>query len=195
MKTFAFLICLLTLSASCTQNQNADKTTSGSTSGGSSASEMALAYVNTDSLLMYYEYYDELKKDFEAKKNTAQKQLLGRRNTLQDEFMSAQKRVQAGLVSANEQKKMEDDFAAKQQQLMAYEQDVTEGLMAEEKKLNEDLYKAVTTFIKEEFNKDKRYKIVLGITESGSVFYADPALDVTKPVLDGLNKKYRENKK
>lgn len=193
MKNFSLILCLFALFASCTQNQssNGGQNAAATTSTG----ELPLAYVNTDTLLMYYEYYDELKKDFEGKKNTAQKQLLGRRNTLQDEFTNAQKRVQAGLVSVNEQKKLEEEFAVKQQQLMAYEQDVTEGLMAEEKKLNDELYKAVTSYVKDEFNKDKRYKIILGITENGSVFYADPALDVTKQVLEGLNKKYRDEKK
>lgn len=197
MKKFSIILsafAIIVFLAACNQTKQDGNTTSNTSNASGNDVMGGFAYVNTDTLLTYYEYYDELKKEFDTKKTNAQKQLLNRRGVLQDEVISAQKRAQAGLLSVNEQKKLEEDLGAKQQQVMQYEQDVTEGLMAEEKKMNEELYKKVTTYIKEEFNKDKKIKIVMGITEGGGMFYVDPSMDITKAVLEGLNKKYQDEK-
>lgn len=44
-----------------------------------------------------------------------------------------------------------------------------------------------------EYNKDKKYAIIIS-NEPGLVFYKDSTMDITKDLLEGLNKEYRKNK-
>ena len=43
------------------------------------------------------------------------------------------------------------------------------------------------------FNADKRFKLIITSQGYSTLLYADPALDITKPVLNGLNDRYRGN--
>ena len=60
---------------------------------------------------------------------------------------------------------------------------------AYQKKLREDL----DAFIKE-YNADGRYKMIVSKT-GDNVLYADPSVDITNDVVDGLNKIYKSSKK
>ncbi len=43
------------------------------------------------------------------------------------------------------------------------------------------------------FNADKRFKLIITSQGYSTLLYADPALDITKPILNGLNDRYRGN--
>ena len=80
-----------------------------------------------------------------------------------------------GQALQNFQAKIENEMAA-----------ATE---AYQKKLREDL----DAFIKE-YNADGRYKMIVSKT-GDNVLYADPSVDITNDVVDGLNKIYKSSKK
>jgi len=44
-----------------------------------------------------------------------------------------------------------------------------------------------------EYNKDKRYAIIIS-NEPGLVFYKDSTMDITRDLLEGLNKMYGKKK-
>ena len=66
--------------------------------------------------------------------------------------------------------------------------------MAEEEQvmLNQIQY-SITEYLKE-FNKDYQYGVILSTTTAGPIFNADPKLDITTVLLEGLNKKYASEK-
>ena len=68
------------------------------------------------------------------------------------------------------------------------------GEMAEEEQvmLNQIQY-SITEYLKE-FNKDYQYGVILSTTTAGPIFNADPKLDITTVLLEGLNKKYASEK-
>ena len=46
-----------------------------------------------------------------------------------------------------------------------------------------------------EFNAGDKFDMVIGYSKGGGVLYAKEDLDITKSVLEGLNKKYADDKK
>lgn len=68
------------------------------------------------------------------------------------------------------------------------------GELAEEEQvlLNQIQY-SIVEFLKE-FNSDYRYGMIISTTGAGPVLHANPAFDLTKEVLAGLNKKYTQTK-
>ena len=51
----------------------------------------------------------------------------------------------------------------------------------------------ITEYLKE-FNKDYRYSVILSTSTGGPIYNADPKLDITTVLLEGLNKKYAADK-
>jgi outer membrane protein len=65
-------------------------------------------------------------------------------------------------------------------------------LSADESKLLNDVYEQVQAFMKE-YAKDNGIDLILSHTRGGAMWYATDAIDVTKSVVEGLNKKYNAN--
>ncbi len=148
-----------------------------------------VAYIATDSLYAYYNFYKNLLNEFQDKQQKAQIQLQNRLRKLEDEGISYQKRAQAGLMSQNDIQKAEQDFARKQQELQSYQQTVSAGLAEEEQVLNKRILKNITDFLKE-YTKEHNYDIILNYTPGNVLWHVGETLDITQDVLDGLNEAY-----
>jgi len=77
---------------------------------------------------------------------------------------------------------------------MAYRDKNAQELAQEEGKKTEDILNKIHEYLKE-FNGGDKYDMVIGYSKGGGVLYAKEDLDITKQVLEGLNKKYAEDKK
>ncbi len=157
------------------------------------AGGIPVAYINSDSLVTNYKLLDEMRKSLEAKKGSAEKQLQGRGAKLEEEMGSFQRRAQAGLLSNNEMKSGQEALLQKRDELLAYEKQLTSGLMEEEKLMNVRLYDSLMSYLKE-YNKDSKYKYILNYSKGGAFFMADEKLDITNEVVKGMNLRYDSNK-
>lgn len=160
---------------------------------GAAAGDAQIVYVNTDSLINNYEFFADVQKELQEKREKAQKQLAVRSQNFQEEMVSAQRRAQAGLLTPNQEKELTQQLAQKEQEIMAYRETVTAGLMEEEKILNNRLYDSLMSYLKT-YNKDKNYRFIFGYSKGGGILLANEGLDITKTVLNGLNDKYKGEK-
>lgn len=90
-------------------------------------------------------------------------------------------------------KAVEEDLGKKQQNLQMYQQTISQQLMEEESKLNRELYDRVTAYLKK-FATEKDLHFVLKFDVSSDVLYAGDALDVSQDVIQGLNSEYEQEK-
>jgi outer membrane protein len=51
------------------------------------------------------------------------------------------------------------------------------------------LYAKLSSYLKE-YNKGKNYTFILGYQKGGGILFANDSLDITREVLDGLNKEF-----
>jgi outer membrane protein len=58
-------------------------------------------------------------------------------------------------------------------------------------KKTEEFYGNIFEYIKS-YNKENGYEFVLGYSKGGGILFADASLDVTKKIVEGLNKEYKE---
>jgi outer membrane protein len=185
----AAILAITAIVVSCNKEQS--KTASSAT--GTSATNLDVVYVNSDSLLTNYEYFKAVQKTFEEKSKKAQADLQAKGAAFQREVAAYQQN--AGSLSADQRASTEERLARKQQELATYNQNAGNALANEEATENEKLYNKVADFLKVHA-KEKGYKIVLTYSKSNpAVLYADESLDVTKDVLAGLNAEYNKNKK
>jgi len=152
-----------------------------------------IAYINLDSLTNNYDMYRDLKGAYEQKVTRLQNDLAARGRSLDKEIADFQDKVEKGLVTRATAGQMQDDLGKKQQNLMQYRDKVTGDLAEEEQVLLNRIHFSIVDFLKE-YNAGFRYSMILSTTAGGPILNADPALDITKDVVKGLNRIYAENK-
>ncbi len=149
-----------------------------------------IAYVNSDSLLANYDYFKDQQAALEQKAKQLQSEYENRAKGLQGEITAFQRT--SGQMTINQAKAAEEDLRNKQQNLMQYQQNLSNQLMQEEGKVNEELYQNVSDYLKE-LGKSNDFKVVLTYTKGSGVLYADDSLDITRQVVADLNERYKSN--
>jgi outer membrane protein len=151
-----------------------------------------IVYVNSDSLLDKYDYYKKVKKSLEDKSQSMQIDAEQKQKAFQNEVQAYQKNA-FNLTPA--QKKNEEARLGKEnQQIQAFQQNLSQELAQESQDVNDKLNSRIRTYL-EGFSKENHCKMVLGYsTKGGSLLYAQPGLEVTNKVIKGLNEAYAKEK-
>lgn len=175
-------------------SKNANASTTASSSSSNSSTEGDIAYINIDSLTVYYDFYVEIKARSEKNQIEAGRQFQQQEVQLQSEAESFQKRASQGLLSENAAKKEQQDLQTKYQMLERQRASKSEALMLQNEKDMNKLFSNIEDVLGE-YKEEKGYKVVLGSQKGAStILYADKDLDITKPVLERLNAKYQSEK-
>ena len=145
-------------------------------------------YVQVDSLLKNYDFFKDTRKELENKNFQLENELTTKGRSLQNEVAFFQQR--AATMTPEQARSTEAQLMKKQQDLMAYRDQSAQALGQEEAKKNEELYKNIRSYI-DKYNKENGYEYVLGYSLGGGILFANPSLDVTQKIVDGLNKEYK----
>lgn len=152
---------------------------------------LKIAYINSDSVLKYYEYLKVNKEQLEAKTKKMGQDYRNREMGLQNDIAAYQRNVNS--MTYGQVKAAEEDLGKKQQNLQLYQQTLSQQLMAEEAKLNKELYDRVTSFLKT-YGSERGLQVVLKYDPTSDVLYGGPGLDITQDVIKGLNANYQLEK-
>lgn len=146
-----------------------------------------IVYVNSDSLLENYSFFKNKKAEFESKEGQIKSHLQAESERLQKDAADYQER--AATMTDTERAKKEEELMQRQQTLMKKKDDMLGAFDEEQSNFNEQLYAKLSTYLKE-YNKGKNYTFILGYQKGGGILFANDSLDITKQVLDGLNKDF-----
>ncbi|MBR4810029.1 MAG: OmpH family outer membrane protein [Bacteroidales bacterium] len=183
------------LSASLTSCNNnaapADKASADST-----VTAGAIVYFNLDRILDEYDMANDLRSVAETKINSINQEVNRRGSKLEKDTKTFQDKINKGLMTQSvaevqyrklqEQQNSFQQYAAQKQQEIAEEQQVMMNQIAD----------AIKTFI-DEYNEQKGYAMILttqGDILPAPVVTANPALDITDDLLEGLNAAYVKSK-
>ncbi len=151
-----------------------------------------IVYVNSDSLLEQYEFFKNERNLFEAAQNRIKNELKTQGERLQQDVDLYQK--QAIGMTDLERGQKEEQLSMKQQQLMQRKEELLSKLDEDQGRSSEELYSRLNLYLKK-LNKNRNYNFVLGFQKGGGILFANDSLNITKDVVEGLNKEYREEKK
>lgn len=173
------------------------------------STKLKIAYVNTDSLWDEYKLINDIQSELEADRSRAgrkvdnqtailEKQLeqmaielqtkaadfesKGRtmnetlRNMKMQELQSLQQNAQAFSMEAD-------------QEIAALQQSLQNELLDKELKGTKQVQNNIKAFLKK-YNEDYGFTYVLAYSEAGGILLGNPALDITKDVVAGLNEIY-----
>ena len=153
-------------------------------------SGLKIAYVEVDSLMTQYEFCKEFTLILQKKSNNARNTLNQKGQQLQSAAANFQQKLNNNGFTSREQAESQQAAIQRQQQSLQELQARLENELAQEtQKYNEALRDSLMHFLSA-YNKDKKYDLIL--TKQGdNILYAHPRFDITKDVINGLNKRYK----
>ncbi len=180
------LLYVLHFSSSCSLKDRA-VTETATVAKKDSAELLPIAYINVDTLLQNYSFSKEANERLLAKSQKSQNELARRMDKWQKEGMEFQKKLQANLFLSQERAEQENARLMKERQdLEQLQSKMAQELMAEQQKVNEQLKDTIDTFLKE-YNKTKKYQVILSNTLNDNVLYSEEGYDITAEIVELLN--------
>jgi outer membrane protein len=92
-------------------------------------------------------------------------------------------------MTARERELSQELIRTKQKQFAEYQQATSSQAQQEDAKMTREVVTQVNAYLKK-YGESHGYTVILAATEYGNLAYADEGLDITKEVLEGLNKQY-----
>ena len=146
-----------------------------------------IAYVNSDTLFTNYNYYEEVSKRLDEKRLQLQQEYTRRAEGLQKQIEDYQ-RTMTNLTIA-QARAVEEDLGRKRQNLLQYQETISQDLMREEAAITQELYEKVSSFLKT-YGDSNNLQVVLTYSAGSGLLYANDALNITDQVISGLNLLY-----
>ena len=151
---------------------------------------LKFAYVDLDSLQEKYLYYQEKTKEFNSKKESADRDLNAAFKKIDNERLAFIQRGQS--VTQAEAENFQRVYQGKMQNLEEQKKQLENNIAQEGMKTMEELKKTMNAFL-EEYNKDKKYTFIFSFSSAMDVlFYKDKSYNITDDVVEGLNKAYKK---
>lgn len=157
-----------------------------------SASASKIAYIQVDTLLTNYTFAKEANESLLKKTESSRSQLQRKVNAWQKDAMDFQNKLKNNAFLSRERAESENNRLMRQrQELDQLDQRLTNDLLKEQSKLNEQLRDTINTFLKE-YNHKHHYTIILANTANDNVLYAEESCDITNDVVEQLNRRYKK---
>lgn len=204
-----FLIAAVALAMGFTACNNAGKTVEVATGADSIATTGKIAYFYIDQVVDAYQFAKDKQADFQKKYDDATKKLANTEKSIQRDQTNLQKKAnelqdkvnKVLITQANAQAEMEKLAAEEQKinkRIASYQteaQKVSAELAEEEMVMTNQVMHNITEFVKG-LNTDYQFDIILqSTTVGGAIINANPALDLTAVIIEGLNKNYTPESK
>ncbi len=184
------IILVLSVQSSCSKSTPANSTQETN----DSKSNQAVVFINTDSLLMEYEFAKELNETLVSKEEQSRASFNEQAKVFQQDATEFQRKVQNnGFLSLERAKMEEQRLAKKERELQDLNSRLSNNLMQEQNRVNRQLRDTLVAYLKE-LELTKKYKMVLSNTMGDNVLYYTADVDITKEVVAALNKRYTANK-
>ncbi|HNV95402.1 MAG TPA: OmpH family outer membrane protein [Bacteroidales bacterium] len=149
--------------------------------------EHKIAFVNVDSLLKKYKFYEVLEQKLMDKQKSLESDLNRKMAAFEKEAQEFQRKVQTNsFLSQESAQRQEQELMVKQQNLYKLREDLSNELAMESQNLEKQLLDTVTNFLKE-FNANKKYDYILN---KAAMLYGDEGLDITDTLVNLLNNRY-----
>ena len=155
---------------------------------GIAAGELRMAFINSDSVLKHYDYFEVIREKLEAKSAKLDQDLRTRAQSLQKDIAAYQQN--ANNLTAGQARAVEEDLGKKQQNLQLYQQSLSQELSNDEATMNKELYSKVTDYLKK-YGSEKGIQIVFKYDPSSDLLYGGDPLNITNDVIKGLNESYK----
>lgn len=156
----------------------------------------AIVYFNLDRVLSEYDMANDLRSVVETKVNSINEEVNRRGSKLEKDITAFQDKINKGLLTQSVANTQGQKLTAQQQEFEQYAVQKQQEMAEEQNVMMNQIADAINTYI-QEFNAEKQYAMILatqGEILPAPVVAADPSLDITDELLEGLNAAYIKTK-
>ena len=155
---------------------------------------LKIAFVNTDTLMEYYQYAKDLQKqlkDFQtAKQNSYTQQM----NQFQKDY-EAYVKGGADNMTLSQQQAKEKELQERAQRLQSLETEYASQVQEKTLSESEKMTQAVYNFIREYNSQNQQFDLILAKSFTSSpILYGNEGMDITDEIVKGLNEEYAKLK-
>lgn len=188
LKGFLMLV-MAFMFTQCADNKNANE--GNATPAAALASgELKIAYVEIDSLLTKYRFWNDLNEMMIQKEENIRTTLNEKAKELEQEMREFQRKLENNGFASRERAEQENlRIAQKQRDLQQLQEKLANELQTENQKNSLQLRDSINSFLKM-YNKDKGYSLIFSNTGFDNLLYADKAFNITEEIVEGLNARY-----
>ena len=170
--------------AQCAENKGTASTAS--SPAAVSSGSLKIAYVEIDSLLTKYRYWNDLNELMIQNEKAKE---------LEKEMREFQRKLENNGFASRERAEQENlRLAQKQRDLQQLQEKLANDLQTENQKNSLQLRDSINSFLKI-YNKDKGYSLIISNTGFDNLLYADQAFNITSEIVEGLNARYNPQTK
>ncbi len=158
--------------------------------GEATSGQLPVAYVNVDSLLENYNYAKDLNEIILKKAENSRASVNQKAAALQKDMEEFQRKISNNAFLTQERAEQEQQrLLTKRQELQDLDTRLSQELMAEQQKLNEQLRDSIVNQLKI-FNQTRGFQVVFSNTAGDNILLANDVYDITAELLEYLNKNY-----
>ena len=156
---------------------------------------MKIAYVEMDSLLMQYDFWNDVTEAMMKKQEDMTATINTKIRDFENDYKDFQRKIDNNAFLSRERVEQEQNrLMKKEQDIQNLQNKLAQELSTEAQKNDLEIRDAINSFV-EEYNKDKGYTFIISNTGNSNLLFADKAYDITKEIVDGLNALYTSSKK
>lgn len=153
---------------------------------------LPIAYINVDSLLLHYLFAKNANEELMKEQENSRATLNVRMKKLQSDAADFQRKLDNnGFLSRDRAEEEGKRLQQQDQDLQDLSSKLQDQFYAKQQKLNEQLRDTINIFL-QEFNKDRKYEMIISNTANDNILWADPTYDITNEVIDALNHRMKK---
>lgn len=141
-----------------------------------------IGYVRTGEVIQSFNEFKRIQRQFESELRVVR----GNADTLRT-------RYEALKNDPQRKNKSTQDWAYQvgkaENEWLQYQKNAEAQMQARQQELSRDAIDKINLYI-QDYGKQKGFKLILGATDGGNILYGESGDDITKEILEGLNKKY-----
>jgi outer membrane protein len=149
-----------------------------------------IAYINFDSIIRNYDYYHDLRREFEQKAQKKENEFKVKVDALKADVQSFVDKNEKMLMTRSEAEEQKVRLEQRENDLNEEYGKVMEILREEEAVTNRKVIDAIQTYV-QKYNVDKKYSLILN---AATIIVGNPSMDITSEILRGLNQEYITSK-
>jgi len=198
MKTLNTIISIAAICAAALITPSCKNNTAAAPAGSAETTVAAgsIVYFNLDTVLSEYDMANDLRSVVETKVNSINEEVNRRASKLDRDIKTFQDKINKGLLTQSVAEAQNQKLVEQQNEFQNYANQKQNEILEEQNVMMNQIADAIKTFV-DEFNAEKGYAMILttqGDILPAPIVSADPALDITDAILEGLNAKYVSEK-
>ncbi|MDI6833780.1 MAG: OmpH family outer membrane protein, partial [Bacteroidales bacterium] len=156
------------------------------------ATSSKIAHINVDTIMSKYPLVDTLQNRLQRQITSLETDLMNKQNSLQKNMQAYQDDMQSGkIITKDEANRREQQLMNEQQQLITLRDQYDAQIQQLQMSMQTEILDSIKSAVKN-LPPENSFDYVLGYSNEGAIFYANPSLDITNDVLTVLNKRFKK---